>query len=165
MNTITYGSKEYSINEDALKGISAEWKAILRKENHEKRFIGFFGEQSDLDDICNSGDSSLYEYSAEEIAAELAIDEDERCSVEQGMLKHPQGGFWARAYDSDSGKFFSNFWDGAEYILTHDARNGGTWTAEEMISALKAGTPQTHFAMIEALMSIDVIEEIKEEEE
>jgi hypothetical protein len=165
MKTITYSDKNYSVNEKALKGISADWKCILRKENHEKRFVGFYGEQSDLDEICNSGDSSLYEYSAEEIAAELALDEDERCSVDQGMLSHPQGGFWARAYGSDEGKFFSDFWDGAKYILTHDGRNGGTWTATEMIAALTAETPQTHYAMIEALMSIDVLEPMPEESE
>ena len=37
MKTITYNDKEYTINEEALSGISDEWKAILYKANHDRR--------------------------------------------------------------------------------------------------------------------------------
>ena len=155
MNTISYANKEYSINEEALNSISDEWKAILYKANHDRRFNAFYGEQSEIDRICNAGSSRLEEYTAEEIAAHP----DDMPSG----LKGP--GFWAVTCDSDDGEQFDNFWDAAEHIITDDKRNGGTWTASEMVAALKDGRPEPHFAMIEALMSIDILEEVKEEAE
>lgn len=162
MNTITYGNKEYSINTEALAAQGGDWKAIFYKGYGDRNFKGFYGDREEIEAICNAGSSRLEEYTAEEIAAELAMLEEERCSVAAGMLGHPEGGFWAVTCDSDEGKQFDDFWSAAEHILTDDKQNGGTWTADEMVAALKARTPQTCFAMIEALMSIDILEEVEE---
>lgn len=155
MNTITYGEKKYSINETAHSAMSDEWKAILYKASYDRSFKAFYGEKTEIDRICNAGDSRLEEYTAEDFAK---FPEDKP----SGMTAP---GFWAATCGTDEGEHFDNFWDAAEHILTDDKQNGGTWTAAEMVAALKAETPQTHYAMIEALMSVDVLEEIKEEEE
>ena len=155
MNTITYGNKEYSINTEALAAQGDEWKAIFFKGYSDRSFKGFYGDREEIESICNAGSSRLEEYTAEEIA------------------KHPDDipsglegpGFWTVTCDSDEGKHFDDFWSAAEHILTDDKQNGGTWTADEMVTALKARTPQTCFAMIEALISIDILEEVKEEAE
>ena len=165
MNTITYGNKEYSINTEALAAQGDEWKAIFFKGYADRHFKAFYGDRSEIESICNAGSSRLEEYTTEEIAAELALPEDNRCSVAAGMLEHPEGGFWAVTCDSDEGEQFDDFWTAAEHIITNDKQNGGTWTADEMVAALKARTSQTCFAMIEALLSIDILEEVKEEEE
>jgi hypothetical protein len=147
--TITYGNKEYSINTEALADQGDEWKAILFKGPADRNFKGFYGDREEIESICNAGSSRLEEYTAEEIA--------KRPDDMPSGLEGP--GFWTVTCDSDEGELFEDFWSAAEHILTDDKQNGGTWTADEMVTALKARTPQTCFAMIEALMSIDILEE------
>jgi hypothetical protein len=155
MNTITYGNKEYIINTEALAAQGDEWKAIIFKGYADRNFKCFHGDREEIESICNAGSSRLEEYTAEEIAKHP----DDMPSGLEGP------GFWTVTCDSDEGEQFEDFWSAAEHILTDDKQNGGTWTADEMVAALKARTPQTCFAMIEALMSIDILEEVKEEAE
>lgn len=152
MNTITYASQQFSINEQALAAQGDEWRAIFFKGNADRNFKGFYGDCDEIAAICNAGRTRLEEYTAEEIA------------------RHPDGmpsgltgpGFWTVTCDSDEGKQFDDFWSAAEHILTDDKQNGGTWTADEMVAALKARTPQRCFAMVEALISIGILEEVEE---
>lgn len=150
MNTITYASQQYSIKTEALAAQSDEWKAIFFKGYADRTFKGFYGDREEIEAICNAGSSRLEEYTAEEIARHP----DDLPSGLEGP------GFWTVTGDSDEGEQFDDFWSAAEHILTDDKQNGGTWTAEEMVAALQARTPQTCFAMVEALMSIGVLAEL-----
>lgn len=149
---ITYGGKSYCINEEALKGISAEWRCILSKGYADRSWNGWFGEPDDVDAICNA-DGRLEEYTAEDLKAFP----DDKPAIVKGPC------FFASTCDSDEGEVFADFWDAASYILTDDAQNGGTWTADEMIAALKKPhNPRTCFAMIEALTFTGALEEVEE---
>ena len=152
MNTITYGNKEYSINTEALAAQGDDWKAIFFKGYADRNFKSFYGDRVEIESICNAGSSRLEEYTAEEIAKHP----DDMPSGLEGP------GFWTVTCDSDEGEQFDDFWSAARHILTNDKQDGGIWTADDMVNALKARQPQTCFAMIEALMSIDILEEVEE---
>jgi hypothetical protein len=156
---IRVGKYNYRIDRNEMP---RDWRWVTVKKYSQSTPRHFDGDAEHFRRICNAGNSSLGEYSAEDVAKELATPEEDRCSMPCGMLEYPKGGFWWSIGDSN-GYFSKDFWDAVVEVLGYDTQSCCMWDSEEVLGLIEMGREDK--GMVDEMERLGVLTYVPDEEE